>query len=47
MNYASCHFWGKISLCHVWTFEPDDLQKWAIYEKWQEILIKVKHDTPH
>ena len=21
--------------------------KWAIYEKWQDILIKVKHDTPH
>ena len=26
MNYASCHFWGEMSLSHVWTFVPDDLQ---------------------
>ena len=26
MNYASYHFWGEMSLSHVWTFVPDDLQ---------------------
>ena len=26
MNYASYHFLGEMSLSHVWTFVPDDLQ---------------------